>query len=338
MTKHRNPYIDDEAKEEKEEKKSTSKTLTSLSMVDLDDDLLYDSDDNDYHSRAFKKQKYGMHLLGLSKSHLITPEKKQVIRRLSFEEEESYVQMKRGNEILTQMSNESNDEEIEDDEENTQALMSQPTALVPISVPNAASRLIVSQTINKKNIDLAIQKIDGDLTIVHNYYHNSIQGGFVMQGVVAINRKDDKVLTKLDIRFSACLSVHPNTNIEKRNWENWPEIVFVVVNPFCGILQEEGGQARLLAILANWFNKHSYTNQKGLVSQHGFSTYSLLGNYDQTKCPLRKLGDIVILSDAIRIVEELYVESIRSTNRFRTKVIPIISINHIQKNSRPVSI
>jgi hypothetical protein len=174
--------------------------------------------------------------------------------------------------------------------------------------------------LDRKKIDLYAETLAGGLTIVYSCYHKSSEGGFLMQGVVAAGDRGEP-FKSMDVRKTSCFSLGPNSDEPKTNADGYRENVFVMVNRFCVPLNE-GGMSCLLDKFAVYLNEHTFTKARGLVKERPFSRYSVPIDCDKTSKPiLRKLGDVIILSDAIEMVRLMFDDDKLREANSRKKIV-----------------
>lgn len=79
----------------------------------------------------------------------------------------------------------------------------------------------------------------------------------------------------------------------------------------CPKPREKNGLASVLETLATWLDTHAFSRKDGLVEKISFCRHTPAGGFDRTNgsCP-RKLGDLILLNEAVAIVEELFLTNL----------------------------
>lgn len=175
--------------------------------------------------------------------------------------------------------------------------------------------------VDKTVADLHGEQLKGGPTIVYATCRNSDESAYVMQAVTAISHSNGP-FPSLGIKHTATRVLQPNTNNPKTNVDSYKQHIFVLVNKHCPKLREKNGLVSILEILATWLNTHTFSRKDGLVEKVSFCRCAPARGFDRTNesCP-RKLGDIILLSEAIAIVEEVFPTNL-DRDLLETKITP----------------
>jgi len=174
--------------------------------------------------------------------------------------------------------------------------------------------------VDKYKADVFGERLQGGLTIVYVNHHNSTESAYVMQAVTAISHNKGP-FSDLGIKHSATCVHAPNSNEELLNTGGFRQYIFVIVNKHCPKLKEEHGLVFILETFAEWLTGHKFSRKDGLTEAESFCKYSLPQDYDKTnEGHRRKLGDIILLKEAIVIVKELFPTNL-DNNLLQNKII-----------------
>jgi hypothetical protein len=174
---------------------------------------------------------------------------------------------------------------------------------------------------DKTAADLCCEQLFGGLTIVCANCHDTDEGACVMQVVVAVSHNNGP-FPALGTTCTATRVLGPNTNNAKTNMDSYTQHIFVMVNKRCPKLKAKNGLVLVLETFAGWLNTHMFTKKDGLTEKSSFCSYARARDFDRTdqNCH-RKLGDIILLTEAIAIVKELFPTHLEK-NTFETQIIP----------------
>lgn len=292
MGKHRNPYISDEASDER----CARKSKIAKPSLDVEEPKSQNKEETDGGTFGGGNKT----LDGKCGPALVSPEKQSIL---------SDVQPPRNIEIQKTYLQ----------KENTaiEALM-----VDPIHVSGAAgiSKSIMNH-IDKTAAEVYGENLKGGLTIVYVNYSNSDESAYVMQAVTAISRNIGS-LPSLGVIHIATRAQAPCTNKAKINMDLYKQHIFVMVNKHCPKLRETNGLSSVLGTFATWLNTHMFSKKKGLVAEKSFCNYALARDFDRTnQTSPRKLADIILLTEAIAIVQDLFPTDV-DKNTFETRIIP----------------
>ena len=281
MGKHSNSFIDDETEDEKTKKK---KRNHDAPLLDVEEELQGNTSSVPSHNNSTITDTKKR----VQKKQIVSPPPAVAVNKINNEEDEAI-----------------------------EALMLDSTVFSPSF--SFAGRTVIH--IDRTAADIYGQKLKGGITIAYVNYHNTDESAYVMQLVTAISRSMGS-FPDLGIKHIALRAQRPNTNDTKKNMDKYAQHIFVMIDKHCPKLKQENGLSFILGIFANWLNSHTFSKKENLLEKSGFCKYRLATDFDQThKDDLRKLGDIIILSDAIAIVRELFPMELER-NLFEQKVIP----------------
>lgn len=307
MGKHRNPFISDEASDERPTEK---RKIAKSSSPDIQEPLFQNRESPDDNG-SYKAGNGKMHYQKLELK-VISPEKKTPLPDIQLERND--------NSVLAFAEGNKKTKETNFQEENSiiEALM---LDTKDVLADTGVSRSIITKHIDKTSAEVYGEQLQGGLTIVYVNYRNSNESAYVMQAVTAISRNIGSI-PSLGVIHIATRALESHTNKAKLNMDSYKQHIFVMVNKHCPKLRESNGLIMILKTFASWLNTHTFSKKKGLVEEKSFCNYTLGKDSDRTgSTSRRKLADIILLTEAIAIVQDLFPSSVER-NTLKTQILP----------------
>jgi hypothetical protein len=183
--------------------------------------------------------------------------------------------------------------------------------LLALIQPSSSAKNDLAFKKNRK-IELYYEYLQGGLLMVGALQEDSDESGFFIQVMSAI-RKDIEPMQQIDARFGCSLCACPYSDEKKINKFNIFNFnVVIIVKKFCTFLNlkkeypGDSGERLVLQKLVDFSNTHGYSKaQGGLFDHPNWDQYIIATEYNRTQSPKRKIGDVVLFSEAKQVVNSV---------------------------------
>jgi hypothetical protein len=203
------------------------------------------------------------------------------------------------------------DEETDDDSSDAELL-----ALIQ---PSSSAKHNPALKKNYK-IELYYEYLQGGLLMIGALQEDSEESGFFIQVMAAI-RKELQPMQQIDARFGCSLCASPYSDQKKVNKLNiFNYNVVIIVKKYCTFLNSnteypgDSGERLVLQKLVDFANTYGYSKAEGGLFEHpNWDQYTIAKNYNRTQSPKRKIGDVVVFSDAKHVVNSVLGDAVANS-------------------------